>query len=403
MSTDPQSAFVWPFAPNWRESFRVTKTFRTDIFVSRSRREQRRALMSSARRRFVFEVVVNGADHREYEGLMHLAQDKPFIAPDWSRRETLAADALTGATEIVLASVPGWIVPGRALFLSDRIGRPVAVYVDSILGTTLTLTAALAKDWIAGTTVVPGPVGKLSKDLSGRHPTNNTAIISVEFDVEPASEPVVAPPAAPVTFNGREVCTFRPNWATAPTVNLMFPSETVDFSRGVTAQFFPFAFPDRLTRASFVATNAAEARALDEFMDRMKGQRGEFYMPTGANDLPPSQNLFGGSAILRVAGSQAHEHYATSKTHKAICVQLRDGTRLYRKVNSMAIDSGAGETVLTLASTWSTTVARTSVAKISWMPVHRLASDVLTLDWLTDAVAQCDLTMQTLEDLTPET
>lgn len=49
--------FVWPLRPNWRGSYAVTYQFATDILITRSGREQRRALRDAPRQQIKFTVT----------------------------------------------------------------------------------------------------------------------------------------------------------------------------------------------------------------------------------------------------------------------------------------------------------------------------------------------------------
>ena len=401
MPTNPATAFAWPFVPNWRAPFAVTREYRTDTINTRSRREQRRALRTTPRRAFEFEVLLHSADLREFNGLMALAQNKPFIMADWSRRAELSVAAILGGATLTFAAIPGWIVAGRALFLYDGAARPQPVIVASVAGNVATLTVALLGGWAAGSTVLPGAVGFLSPETTKQRVTSAVATVAVQFSVESASEPATAPPAPAVVFNGREVCLARHNWDEGASVTLNWGAEIVDFQRGAIAYAQPFTFPLETARASFLAATVAEARAFEDLFDRMKGQRGEFYLPSGENDLPPKLGLTGGSATLRIAGTNTALHYNGSAVYVAICVTLRDGSQIYRSVSGIAIDGV--DSVVTVTAPWSATVALASIARIAWMPVWRFGSDAMTMEWVTGSVAQLDMALQMLEDLPAET
>lgn len=398
---DPADAYVWSFLPNWSSGFSTSREYWTDIIPTRSRRENRRALRQTPRRRFEFQsVCANSTELREFNTLMGKVQDKPFIVPDWSRRSALSLDAASGTDILTFDTLPNWMFEGRALFLWDRRTRPSAVYVDTIDGTEVTLQDTLAADWSTETVVLPGPVGKFSSELSTQNLTNTVKTIGVGFDVEAGSEPV-SPATATATLGDREIFTLRPNWKEGVDDTLIWPSETVDFRRGSTAYFHPFLFPSMLRRASFVAQDHEGAEAITDLFDRMKGQRGEFYMPTGAPDIGPMLSL-GGNNIL-VAGLQFMADFATSKVNKAIAVRLKNGTTLYRTVDSITESLiYPGNSIMNLNESWPAPIPLSDVHWISWMPVWRFASDILTMDWLTNEVAQCELTMRSLEALPVE-
>lgn len=401
MATDPATAYVWPFVPNWRAPFAVTREYRTDTINTRSRREQRRALRTTPRRAFDFEILLNGPELREFNGLMASAQDKPFVMADWSRRAELSAAVSTGGSALTFAAIPGWIVAGRALFLYDTAARPQSVIVASVAGNVATLSFPLLQSWSAGATVLPGTVGFLSPETAKKRITSGVATVAVQFSVEPASEPIETPPVAPVSFNGREVCVARPNWADGIDATLTWGAELVDFQRGALAYTLPFAFPLQTQRVSFLAVNVAEARGFEQMFDRMKGQRGEFYLATGENDLPPKLGLSAGTATLRIAGTETADHYAGSSVYGALCVTLRNGTQIYRAISGITIDGP--DSVVTLTANWAAAVALSAISRISWMPVWRFGSDAMTLEWITDEVAQFDMSLQMLEDLPAET
>lgn len=401
MAINPATATPWPFVPNWRGPFAVTREYRTDTINSRSRREQRRALRTTPRREFEFEVLLHGADLREFNGLMASAQSKPFIMADWSRRALLSVAANIGGITLTFAAIPGWIVAGRALFLYNTVTRPQAVIVASVAGNVATLSAVLAANWRVGTTVLPGATGFLSPETTKERVTTSVGTADVLFSVEPTSEPAEVSPSPAVVFNGREVCLARHNWVEGASTTLNWGAEIVDFQRGAIAYTLPFTFPLETARASFLAASVAEAREFEHLFNRMKGQRGEFYLPSGENDLPPKLGLTGGSATLRVAGTNTALHYNDSAVYAAICVTLRDGSQIYRSVSGIVIDGV--DSVLTVTAPWSASAALDSIARIAWMPVWRFASDTMTMEWVTDSVAQINMTLQMLEDLPAET
>lgn len=400
MATDPTTAFVWSFLPNWSSPFRVAREYRTTVWQSRSAREQRRALRQTPRRTFNFNAVFTGTTRREFRGLMAKAQNKPIVMPDWSRRTTLAANAAETAISFTVTAVPGWLVGGRAIFLFDGKNRPTVAYVSTVVGTTVTITSPLTSAWVAGSDVLPGPVGFIAAETRIGAATDSVTTSSLQFAVEATSEPAESPAAASTTFNGREVCLLPVNWRDGLDITLAWAAEQVDFGHGATEYSFPVDFQSGTRRALFTAGSRAEAAVLDDFFDRMKGQRGEFYLPSGEDDMTPAAALTSGTATLTVEGTDTALDYDGSTVHGAICVTLNDGTNLYRTVTDIVTNSG--NSVLTLGSNWTTTIPVASVARISWMPVCRFASDTLVVEWVTDSVAEADLAMRFLEHLVAE-
>ncbi|TIW05728.1 MAG: hypothetical protein E5V74_01690 [Mesorhizobium sp.] len=221
---------------------------------------------------------------------------------------------------------------------------------------------------------------------------------TVTFEVQPGTEVPETPDAAGTIFNGREVFEMTPNWADPLSLSFVSGRESVDYEIGRTASFLPSTFPEDQLKANYVRRNGADIKTLRHFFLRMLGQQGEFYMPTLMRDIVPKSTL--SSNTLTVAGTDFAGAY-NDTVHKAVAVSLNDGTKLYRKVSSLAV-SGS-DSLLTLASGWGSTIPLSAIRMVSWMPVWRLLSDGMVLEYLTQSVAQTSLSMKTLEDLTPET
>ncbi len=63
-------AKVSPLLPNWSSAYTVEYAYKTDMFVSRSGREQRRALRTSPRKKIAFNASPHGSAFRALNDLM---------------------------------------------------------------------------------------------------------------------------------------------------------------------------------------------------------------------------------------------------------------------------------------------------------------------------------------------
>lgn len=391
------TAYPFTFLPNWQEPVRIRREYRTSIWRSRSRREQRRALRQTPRLSFSFQLTLNGDTRREFRALMDGALNKPMLVPDWSRSITLAAPAAETASTITVSSALAWLVDGRGLFLYDGQNRPTPIYVDTVVGTTVTLASPLTAAWPAGSQILAGCVGFINGGVSPDAVTNTLSTVSIDFDVQPGTEPAPAPAAAGATFNGLEVCPLTANWRDGYRNALEWSAEFVDNGYGPIAYGFPVDFPTETRRFTVTAGNVAAIATVVDFFDRMAGQRDEFYMPSGEADLIPVAALTGGTATLTVAGTDTATHYADSTVYTAIRVLLNDGTVLYRTVAGIA--AAGDNSVLTLGANWPSSITPADVTMISWMPVRRFASDTQTIDLITETVAESDIVTLALETL----
>lgn len=398
---------AWAFEPAWPPSgqtYQITYEYKTEVIISHSGKEQRIALRQSPRKSLAYQAQLSGEAFRTYKDVMANWQHRPFVLPELTRFVETSAQQDVGSAEALLSLVPDWVVPGAALLAVYAGFREVRV-VDSVEGSTVTFRSNAAMNWPSGTRLHPALSGYMDSKISAPRLTNAVAQASIKFDVDPLSEPLVLPPAAGTTFNGRELFLRKPNWAQSVDVMTGHEVEILDFDRGPVGRFYPVAYGYETRRASFLQRQRAEVEDLVDFFKRLRGRQGEFYMPTWEYDFVPKVASPALSTSLRVAGTDFATSYGSSTVHKAVFVLLNTGEMILRRVVSVTkvTDALGWDSLITVDSAWDHIVSQESVVMCGWMPVWRMVSDNLVVEWLTDSVAQVSLNMMTLEDLTPET
>jgi len=389
----------WDLAPNWRQSYEVTHEFRTDIITSRSGREQRNALRAEPRKSLSFLSTCSADRYRVMQRQVSVGQGTAWYVGDVTVAVHTADVVPAGADTVEVDDVPFWLVEDAPVVLVSG-SLHVLATVSEIDGSEVTFDGAFDVAWPAGTAVVPACLAYLDVGLSGSVKTNNLVELMVNFTVDPGTG-LVEPPSSPdVVFNGREVFLKRPNWRESVTSKLVSGREDLDYGRGPLAHFLPVEFPEGDLQATYVGKSVAEIEAIRKFFVRMKGQQGEFYMPSWMQDIEPKQDLVNGQATITVKGTEFADAYGDDTVHRALVVIKTDGTMLYRKVSAVAI-SGS-DSRITCTTNWPSNIPLASISAVSWMPVWRLLSDSLTIEWVTSGVAQTVLNMKTLEDLPGE-
>ncbi len=393
-------ATVWPYLPNIRlEPYVVAREFRTEIITSRSGKEQRRALRQTPRKRVEYLTGVAGNCLREFDRSMASAQRELLAIPDRVRFVRLAG--LAGeATPVVVDPVPSWISTGAALLLVDG-SRVAERTVAGIAGTTVTFAESETASWPAGTRLHPALHGYLEPSIKAPLISpRGVAEVSVAFEVDPGSEPAEAAGSPPLTFQSREVFLRRPNrWRRIETTIAQEGAADVDYGFGRVRRFFPFNFATRMWEADYTGCDFERSDAIRQIFDRMKGRRGEFYMPTWRPDFMPVSGITAAGSTLIVAG--ALSSFLNHPVFRAIALRKADGGWLLRRVTDID-PSGGANSQITVDSPWGETVALSDIAMVSWLPVWRFGSDILTMSWPREDVAETRLSLQMLENLTAE-
>lgn len=379
---------VWPLRPNWRESYQVTYAYKTDIITSEDGHEQRRRLRTTPRKTIQFQVTANADRFRALRRTLGGRQGELLLFPEVTRKTLTTAVSDIGSKTFAIESAPAWLIRGAQVLLV--VGDQAELRtVDVPTSGSVTFVEANTAAWPVETWICWALTGRLGSSQDTSQPVNGLIEASIVLNVEPGSEPAPAPPAATTTFNGREVFLEPANWADAQDILFTRTFETVDYDQGQTATFLPTAFGQETRTGTFLAATPDQAQRLLDFFDRCVGCQGEFYAPSGEPELALSANVSGGSSTLHIVGSDLADAYADDISRKAISVLMLDGRRFYAEVDSLAISGSESLVHLVQPAPYALTAA--TVAAISWMPVCRLASDQIIMEWLTDGVAQTQI------------
>lgn len=385
-------AIEFPFAPNWSRTVSTEETFATEIITSRNRTEQRRALILNPRRTLSFQVLETKDQARRLRAFVERYIQAEFEIADPLRSTTIANPSAVAAEFVELQSAPSWIAPGAALFVDDADYRE-RIVVASVVGTTVNLGSGLLGSLREGATVSPILAGRLDQNASNNLSTSNTASGDVTLNVDPDGASLPAG-SATATFNGRELFLIRPNWASAPSIATTGFLETADMGYGVKTHTSYLNWNGKTVQMSYLGRDRSEVEITQGFFRRMKGRRGDFYMPTWENDIPLINAAVGASII--VPGTEFFELYGQADTFTAAIALYKDGS--YQANLLQAIAEDGSDTTLTFTEAWAAPTNGNTVASMSWLPLYRLGSDTLALEWLTNAVAQWKLSFQILKE-----
>lgn len=395
---------LWPFLPNWSGGFREVWEYKTEVITSRAGREQRMALRTTPRKTVEYASLIYEETRREFSRALDKYHHVDHVVADIPRHVVAVSEVPAIAGPVTVDEIPDWIDDNQVIVIVN--GRDVNLrYVDTVDEDNNIIT--LKNDGAAmpaGSYICFGMVGNIDPNIQTRRLTNEAAEVVFRFRTSPGREDYLEPPAAAETYSGREVFLTKPNWSDPVSIDFERSVNEIDYGRGVITRFVPIPFGAHLFRATFTNRDYAAAKAIRDTFIRMRGQRGEFFMPTWEADMMMKLAAGSGTASIRIEGTEVAETYASHKVFKSIMVLMNDGTRYYRTAtNAFTVDDVNGnDSILQLSATWPVTIEPEDVAMICWMPCCRFATDALTIDWLTDSKARMQLNIRTLEELTAE-
>jgi len=395
-------AELWRLQANWSERYDVAYEYLTDIVVSRSGREQRRALRSTPRKSLEFQAHATRDQLRWLNRVMGGWHPNAFLMPELTRSVRTIEPIGTGSPSVLVDDAPHWLKEGASIVLND--GRRYGTrLIERMEGNRIVFTAAGNDTWVAGTRVHPGLSGNVAAEIQTQRLTSEVAVLQVAFDATPGIEEFPDPPAPETTWgvDNTEVVLIKPNYSNPISLTFAWPTEDVDYRSGVIRRFTPIQFSTRTWQANYLGFDRQKVQAFLDVFRRAMGRRGEFYMPTWENDLPPMDDLTPGSFRLRTPGPEVANLLNGDRVYRSIAVFTHDGRVFFNRVAQIdPIEDERGlDSILTMSSSWTQAIPVSSILRVCWMPRWRFASDRLVISWLTDEVASITTSMMTLEDL----
>lgn len=368
---------AFEFRPNWRDGVKSEYSFKTDVFTTRSGREQRRALREQPRLSIMFttEPLVGGAAAAARRRLLTTMADD-HVLPDYLRKVSVAG--VLGPL-LTLEQVPYWIEVGAPLAAIGGDGTIAAVTVTVVAGKTVTVTGLPA----GMTPVAVRP--RFTAALTSWQQDVETATVSesrVVFDVLPGTA-IDARDDPLYTYDGREVFTWTPNWASVPQVELDQPRDEVDMGFGLTSHAKPQAWATRSAKSlAFIDRPCCDIGDVVSFFIRQRGRTREFFTPTWEADLTPTAGLIACDTLLRVADTDISGLLENHSVIRHIVVQLNCGRQLFRRIVSV---TGSD---IQVDRRWLWDEPLGSIRRISFVLLHRFASDQIAAEAVTTSVAQ---------------
>lgn len=387
---------LFPFDPDWASSVEVEIAYKTETLTSRNYREQRIALRDQPRKTIRFEVTAMRDVYRRFMEEVSARHQAEWVVPEITRTAITSAATLSGAVTVAFDARPGWIAPLSWIVVKAPSGLLLR-QVTAVTSTAAAFAVPLPEVTPLGTEVYPGLVGRLAQSIRASTPTNAVLSGRVELMGDPGANVYEGDSVAPLVFNGRELWLRRSNWATVPSVDFEGLLETVDYDMGVVTHFAPVPWNTRRVQREFLLKGVAEADEFTAFLHRMKGQRGEFYAPSGNHDFDLATGALAGSSALVVPGARVFDLFAANPTYRAVFVRFADGS--YQANVVTGITMAGLDSRIAVATPWAQAVTQANARMVSWLHAMRLSTDSVTIGWLTRTVAQAKLTAQTIEDL----
>lgn len=378
------------YAPNWRDGVTESLEWRTSISQSRSGQEQRQRIRSKPRRSWSYSLMLQGDRARSAFFDITGYQNRVFGVPIWTDRSELTAQATSGASVLQVATANKGFAVGGALFV--RSGDTIETHeVDAITGTTLSLKKPTTSTFPAGSEVYPGAVAKLPQSVSGRRVTDNLMQASIEFQALPQDTDPWLPSSSPTTLDGFEVIDRRPNWSQPVGITFEYEADEIDYLSGVILRAPSRGYPSSMFRLRYMINGRADMSAFRAMLGRLAGRHTPAWVNIHASDFVVVGTVVSGGAGATFTDN--HSDLINPARHPvAVAFRTRSNGTIVNRLSSLTVDGD--EIDAQFAASFAVQIEPSDLIMASFCPLCRLATDRVSIRWLTNELAECDLTFQ---------
>ena len=356
----------------------------TEVIVARDGSEQRIANRTYPRQHVTLEYLADSHEEISYwKYQMAQAGNALWFVPLWHEAELTTAAITAGVDNTV---------SGDFSYMDDELANNgILLHRDGVTSETFSIGAkndatitrasgTFTNSYPAGSMFVPYETCFLAPG-SGYDPEKiNAAMFSLNFMCRDYRHLDAYGAAALTTYNGKNVLDRHPAQDGAGE-QFEFNEERLDYG-GVVELFSRQAVAKIISSRSYVSAGKPDRQWWKSFLDAAVGQQKTFYASTYRHNMVVTeQPSVGGSTFkvddqVSVAGGWED---ITSHLHLAIATS--DGDIQYREINpATTLDNGDGTHTVGLTSGLTATTAGSTILKVSFLELVRLASDKVTIE-----------------------
>lgn len=380
------------FPPDWSTSVTERLSFLTDVMVSRDGSEQRVALRSKPRRSFEYRFNAFGREWVRLQNALWGWHRYAFSTPIWTDVSELEADAPAGSSSLQLdTSNRGFAVGGQALIYSDANLFEV-VSISGVTSSTVTLERETQKAWSRLSRVYPAAISHLPNSVPVQKLTDNVVTGAVTLNLDPVrTDPRLPVVAAAVTHDGYEVMLREPNWSAELDNSSEQDFGLLDNQTGATNYVVTQSFARTMRGMRWLLEGRAEIDDFRALLRRLNGRQKAVYIPTFSTDMTLLDAASSGASVIKVDCPKLAAFVGVNEAYRHIVIEMTTGILGYYQITSLTEDDD-GAQLVGLSPSLSTSIVPGNVRRISFMPLFRLASDDVVINWITNTVATCEAT-----------
>lgn len=433
----------WPFVPDWQQGLSEQFEYSTNIITSFDGHEQRISRRPGYRRTLVMRhTLTTQQDSSRYQAILANRQSRPMLVPQWHMASKVEAAPVGQGFVMLKDDAPVWLKTGGKLLVTDHYGRQQMNTIQGVNGRRVGLATSLTFALLSGDKVLPAWMGLMNPEMSsnrvsayymqgettfmmlpqedGRSAPEYDGVQQLTFwinmvdlwtgRINTAANPITQPlpfewptlgilDRFPVTFpigdDNREVIARKPNWVNDISVSDAWVSEVINYFNGPVIPYASEARGKRTLQARWSLMTSDDITDFLMLIQRLRGMQYAAWLPSWNADFILTRPVTAGNQIYVQHNAILDEGLLNLST-VGICINTRWNGLLCARVTSWS--AGGVETVLTLDRDIPIDVALNDVAKVSLLWRVRQAADKAELTWVTDEVAEVQMSFITVQE-----
>lgn len=391
---------IFTHTPDWRGGVTETLEWLTDVQTTRTGKESRRRLRRDPRRSMTFEVVSIGDDLRRLDGDLFRVGPGPWLMPLWWDVCAGAVLGLVGVGDISVSA------PGIGLHRDWQVGQPgvvrrggewvsfdvIEVTDDMITGTphgSPALTSGTVRAYPAWEAMVTRQV-ELARQTAGVARTTITAEF-VDY---------ISPDGISLDdqYLGDDLWLDQPNRSTDVNVEYARDLERIDRELGPWRLYSPSGRPFPLRRQLHTYHDRATLWDRRRWWQSLGGRHTRFWSPTYQADMRLVQALPDFADII-IDQIDWTDTYSGDAFRSHFAIRTAGAATLVREVESAMLIGGGFESLeFPGQDSIPSGYPVDRIRQLCWCEPVRLASDSITIQWISAGVANVSLGVRAIDD-----
>jgi hypothetical protein len=380
---------VFGLLPNWQNGVTERISYLTDIMVSETAAEQRRALRAHPRRSLEASFLRQDAHRARLDAFAVGVGSSDMLVPVWQEQYRTVVDMSANAASHLITGdslVYREFAAGEIVLATN--GDPAnheVLQIETVdTGTDeITWRKRPSKLWPAGTRLIPLKVAFISDKVSMSNPIDRVGSMTLRFDFKEPDRRFAGSWGYPTPL-----WTFKIDRGTALTIDYDREDYTLDNQLSPVEVSNPGNRAIVNSRFAMLTRGREALYALRQFIAAARGRAVRFYAPSFTRDVFLESGLGGFLFDARVTGF-AENVGVSQDSRKTLAFYFDDGSpTIYRRVLNVArVGSGESQVERFTVNEALPVIAKNMVSRVQFIVASRFDQDSFEFTHLVDEAA----------------